>query len=111
MLSSVLFVIVFTSALGGHVAAVDGFPYGKFIVPGLFAQVIVTVGFINGTTTIFEARLHRYIHDVFASPLRWWEINAAVVAGGTVRGAIVGAGVSRSSRCGCWQLRCPSGRR
>jgi ABC-2 type transport system permease protein len=93
VLSSVLFVIVFASALGRHVAAIDGFPYGKFIVPGLFTQAIVTVGFVNGTTTIFEARLHRYIHDVFASPLRWWEINAAIVAGGMVRGVIVGAGV------------------
>lgn len=93
VLSSVLFVIVFASALGSHVAAIDGFRYGKFIVPGLFTQAIVTVGFVNGTTTIFEARLHRYIHDVFASPLRWWEINAAIVAGGMVRGAIVGAGV------------------
>lgn len=93
VLSSVLFVIVFASALGGNVTAIDGFAYGKFIVPGLFTQAVVTVGFINGTTTIFEARLHRYIHDVFASPLRWWEINAAVVAGGMIRSAIVGAGV------------------
>jgi ABC-2 type transport system permease protein len=29
---------------------------------------------------------------VFASPLRWWEINAALVVGGVVRGVIVGAG-------------------
>ncbi len=77
------------------VTAIDGFAYGKFIVPGLFTQAVVTIGFINGTTTIFEARLHRYVHDVFASPLRWWEINAAVVAGGMVRGAIIGCSASR----------------
>ena len=85
--------IVFGSALGRHVDPIDGVAYGQFIVPGLFAQAILTVGFFNGTTSLFEARRDKYINDVFASPLRWWEINAALVTGGVVRGIIVGAGV------------------
>jgi ABC-2 type transport system permease protein len=93
VLSTVLFVIVFGSALGRHVDAVDGVAYGRFIVPGLFAQAIVNVGFFNGTTSLFKARRDQYIHDLFASPLRWWEINAALVSGGIARGVIVGAGV------------------
>ncbi|WP_405718576.1 ABC transporter permease [Streptomyces sp. NBC_01537] len=93
VLSTVLFVIVFGSALGQHVDAVDGVPYGRFIVPGLFAQAVVNVGFFNGTTSLFEARRDQYIHDLFASPLRWWEINAALVSGGIARGVVVGAGV------------------
>jgi len=87
----VLFVIVFGNALGRHVDPVDGVTYGRFIVPGLFAQAMVNVGFFNGTTSLFEARRDRYINDVFASPLRWWEVNAALVGGGIVRAVIVGA--------------------
>ncbi len=93
VLSTVLFVVVFGAALNEHVDTVDGVSYGQFIVPGLFVQAIVTVGFVNGTTSLFEARRDRYINDVFASPLRWWEINAALVLGGVVRGTVVGAGV------------------
>lgn len=93
VLSTTLFVIVFGSALGPRVAPVGGIPYGQFIVPGLVAQAILTVGFVNGTTSLFEARRDKYINDVFASPLRWWELNAALVTGGVVRGVIVGAGV------------------
>jgi ABC-2 type transport system permease protein len=93
ILSTILFVVVFGSALGQRIAPIDGVAYGQFIVPGLFAQAILTVGFVNGTTSLFEARRDKYINDVFASPLRWWEINAALVTGGVVRGAIVGAGV------------------
>lgn len=93
VLSTILFVIVFGSALGSHVDAIDAIPYGQFIVPGLFAQAIVNVGFFNGTTSLFEARRDKYIHDVWASPLRWWEINAALVTGGIARGVIVGAAV------------------
>ena len=93
VLSTILFVIVFGSALGHRVAPIDGVAYGQYIVPGLLAQAILTVGFVNGTTSLFEARRDKYINDVFASPLRWWEINAALVTGGVVRGFIVGAGV------------------
>jgi len=93
VLATILFVVVFGSVLGHHVDTIDGIPYGQFIVPGLFAQAIVNVGFFNGTTSLFEARRDKYIHDVFASPLRWWEINAALVTGGVARGAIVGTAV------------------
>ena len=72
VLSTILFVIVFGSVLGRHVDTTDGVPYGQFILPGLFAQAIVNVGFFNGTTSLFEARRDKYINDVFASPLRWW---------------------------------------
>jgi ABC-2 type transport system permease protein len=93
VLSTLLFVVVFGTALGHHVDTIDGVTYGRFIMPGLLAQAIVNVGFVNGTTSLFEARRDRYIHDVFASPLRWWEIDAALVGGGLVRGLAVGAGV------------------
>ena len=93
VLSTVLFVVVFGSALGRRVASVDGTAYGRFIVPGLLAQAIVNVGFFNGTTSLFEARRDQYINDLFASPLRWWEINLALVGGGVARGVFVGTGV------------------
>ncbi|MER7564139.1 ABC transporter permease [Streptomyces sp. NPDC048523] len=93
VLSTVLFVVVFGSALGSHVDTIDGVGYGSFIVPGLFTQAIVNVGFFNGTTSLFEARRDQYINDVYASPLSWWEINAALVGGGIARGAVVGTGV------------------
>ncbi|MCW2628348.1 ABC transporter permease [Mycobacterium sp.] len=93
VLSTILFVVVFGSVLGRHVDTTDSVPYGQFIVGGLFAQAILNVGFFNGTTSLFEARRDGYINDVFASPLRWWEINAALVTGGIARGVIVGAGV------------------
>jgi len=89
VMSTLLFVIVFGTALGRHVDGINGIGYGQFIVPGLLAQSMVNVGFFNGTTSLFEARRDRYINDVFASPLRWWEINAALVGGGIVRATIV----------------------
>ena len=84
---------------------VGGIPYDRFILPGLIVQALVTVGFVNGTTSLFEARNDRYIHGVLASPLRWWEINLALVLGGVVREILVGSGASSRGRSPGWESR------
>ena len=93
VLTALPFVVVFGVALSGRIDAVGGIPYDRFILPGLVVQAVFTVGFVNGTTSLFEARNDRYIHAVLASPLRWWEVNLALVLGGVIREILVGAGV------------------
>jgi len=93
ILAALLFVLVFGVALKDRVEAIHGIPYDRFILPGLLVQAMLTVGFVNGTTSLFEARNDRYIHRVLASPLRWWEINLGLVVGGIVREVLVGLGV------------------
>jgi ABC-2 type transport system permease protein len=93
IVSALLFVVVFGLGLSGKIGPVDGVPYDGFILPGLVVQAMFTVGFVNGTTSLFEARHDRYIHGVLSSPLRWWEVNLALVLGGAVRELLVGAGV------------------
>jgi ABC-2 type transport system permease protein len=93
VVSALLFVVVFGLGLSGRIGAVGGVPYARFILPGLVVQAMFTVGFVNGTTSLFEARHDRYIHGVLASPLRWWEVNLALVLGGAIREVLVGAGV------------------
>jgi len=93
VVSALLFVLVFGLALGTRIASVEGVPYDRFIVAGLVGQAVLLVGYINGTTSLFEARRDRYLHDVLASPLRWWEVNLALVLGGVIRGVITGVGI------------------
>ncbi len=93
ILTALLFVLVFGVALKGNVQSIDGVPYDRFILPGLAVQAVITVGFVNGTTSLFEARNDRYIHGVLTSPLRWWEIDFALVLGGIVREILVGLGM------------------
>jgi ABC-2 type transport system permease protein len=93
VLSALLFLLVFGIALAGRIDEAGGVPYKRFILPGLVVQAVFTVGFVNGTTSLFEARNDGYINAVLASPLRWWEINLALVVGSIVREVLVGAGV------------------
>jgi ABC-2 type transport system permease protein len=93
IMSALLFVLVFGFALANRIDGVSGIPYDRFIIPGLLGQAVLNVGYINGTTSLFEARRDRYLNDVLASPLRWWEINLALVLGGVIRGVLTGAGI------------------
>jgi ABC-2 type transport system permease protein len=73
-----------------HGAGAGGVPYSQFIFPGLLGQCLMTVGWTNGTISIFDARRDRYINDVLASPLRWWEINLACVLAAMIRQVLTG---------------------
>ncbi len=86
-----LLLAVFGYALKRRAGGTGGVPYTQFIVPGLIGQTLMVVGWINGTTSLFEARRDRYLNDVLASPLRWWEINLACVLAAMIRGVLTGA--------------------
>jgi len=84
-----LLLVVFGYAFQ-HGGTAGGVPYTHFIFPGLLGQCLMTVGWTNGTISIFDARRDRYINDVLASPLRWWEINLACVLAAIIRQLLTG---------------------
>jgi ABC-2 type transport system permease protein len=88
MITPLMMLLVFGFALRGHVSAAGGVGYNRFILPGLIGQVLLVVGYINGSTSLFDARRDRYFNDVLASPLRWWEINLACVLAAVIRGIL-----------------------
>ena len=83
-----LMLSVFGFALSHRVKGTGGVTYTHFILPGLIGQTLMTVGYINGTTSLFDARRDRYFNDVLSSPLRWWEINLACVLAAVIRGIL-----------------------
>lgn len=93
VLAALLFVFVFGLALGGRISPVRGVPYDQFLLPGLVVLAVVTAGYIQGSASLFEARKDRFINAVLASPLRWWEINLALVLGSIVRGILIASAI------------------
>jgi ABC-2 type transport system permease protein len=94
VLFPLMMLLVFGFALSHKVTVAGGIPYRQFIMPGLIAQTLMICGYINGTTSLIDARRDRYINDVLASPLRWWEINLACVLAAVIRGIITGGVVA-----------------
>ena len=93
VVSSVLFILVFGLSLSGRISGVAGVPYDVFIVPGLAAMAMAQAAYSNNSSSIFQARSDRYIHDVLAAPMRPWQMNLGLSVGGVYRALVIGAAV------------------
>lgn len=89
--SALLFLLVFGFALDHRIRTTHGVSYDNFILPGLLGQAMLMAGYLNGMTSLFEARRDRYVNDVLASPLRWWEFNGALTLAAVIRGILTAA--------------------
>ena len=90
LISTVLYFVVFGSALSGRVSEVDGVPYLSFIVPGLVFLGLAYNAFLNTSSSFFMTKLQGTIVDLLAAPLGPLEILAGFVGGAMIRGLLVG---------------------
>ena len=93
VVSSVLFIVVFGLSLGGRISTIDGFEYEVFILPGLIAMAMAQAVYSNNSSSIFQARSDRYIHDVLSAPMRPWQMNLGLSVGGAYRALVIGVAV------------------
>jgi ABC-2 type transport system permease protein len=91
VISAFLFIVVFGLSLGDRISAIDGVEYDVFIVPGLITMAMVQAAYSNNSSSVFQARFDRYLHDVLAAPMRNWEVNLGLSLGGAVRALAIGA--------------------
>src|SRR3954451_11625990 len=56
VLSTSLYFVVFGAAIGSRINAVEGIPYGSFIVPGLIMLTILTQSTMNASCGIYFPR-------------------------------------------------------
>jgi ABC-2 type transport system permease protein len=94
VLSSFLFIVVFGLSLGGRIDSIDGVAYETFIVPGLITMAMVQAAYSNNSSSVFQARFDRYLHDVLAAPMRSWEVNLGLSLGGAVRALAIGVALA-----------------
>jgi len=92
IITSILYFLVFGKILGERIGEIGGHPYITFVVPGLVMLAVVTNSFSNVATTFFQAKFFaRNIDEVLVSPTPPWVIISGYVAGGMVRGIVIGA--------------------
>jgi len=93
VLSAFLFILVFGLSLGGRIKQVQGVDYEVFIVPGLITMAMVQAAYSNNSSSVFQARFDRYLHDILAAPMRNWEVNLGLSLGGAVRALMIAIGL------------------
>ena len=94
MVTTLLFLAILTLAQGGQTRNMEGVPYSQFIAPGLIMMAIVQNAFANTSSSLMLAKIQGVIIDFLMPPLTGAEITLSLVAGGVVRGVLVGICVS-----------------
>ena len=88
--SSLLFLAVFSLALGKSVQTINGVNFSNFIAPGLIMMTILQNAFANSASSIGQAKFQGNIVDILMAPLSNFELTIGYIAGSIARGLICG---------------------
>ncbi len=91
VISTVLYFIVFGSAIGSRMQAIDGVPYGAFIVPGLIMLTVLGQSVSNASFGIYFPRFTGTIYEILSAPLSFIEIVFGYVGAAATKSVIIGA--------------------
>ncbi|MEM8798906.1 MAG: ABC transporter permease [Pseudomonadota bacterium] len=91
---TMLFMVIFTVALGREGRIVLGQPFTNFLAPGLMVMGLMQNAFANTSSSILIGKVQGTIVDVLMPPMGPGELVTAYVAGGVTRGVLVAASVS-----------------
>ncbi|MBC6981868.1 ABC transporter permease [Caulobacter sp. 17J80-11] len=91
VISVSLYFIVFGSAIGSRMVAIDGVPYGAFIVPGLIMLSILTESISNASFGIYLPRFSGTIYEVLSAPISSTEIVIGYVGAAATKSVILGS--------------------
>ncbi len=90
VVTSLLFLAIFTLALGRAVTVHEGTTFAAFLAPGLVMMSIVQNAFANTSSSIMIAKVQGNIVDVLMPPLSPMELTLGFLMGAVTRGILVG---------------------
>lgn len=93
IITSLLYLVVFSQALEGRVMVYEKLPYLSFLVPGLVMMSVLQNAFANSSSSLIQSKVTGNIVFVLLPPLSHWEMFGAYVLAAMVRGMTVGFGV------------------
>lgn len=85
-----LYFAIFGAFIGSQVAAIQGFKYIQFIVPGLVMMSVITSAYMNTVSTFFFAKFQRNLEEILVSPMPNYAVIGGFIAGGVLRAFLVG---------------------
>ncbi len=96
VVTTLLFLAIFSLALGRAMKVVGGVPFLEFLGPGLIMMAMIQNAFANTSSSLISAKMQGNIVDMLMAPLSPGELTLGYAIGGMVRGLLVGAVVGLS---------------
>lgn len=90
VVSTSLYFVVFGSAIGSRMSAVDGVEYGAFLVPGLMMLSLLTQSISNASFGIYFPKFVGTIYEVLSAPVSAVDIVLGYVGAAATKAIMVG---------------------
>ena len=92
--TTLLFLVIFTVALGRGGREVLGVPFADFVAPGLIVMGMMQNAFANSSFSLLSGKIQGTIIDLLMPPLSHGELMAGIVAAAITRAVLVGLTVT-----------------
>jgi len=92
--TTLLFLVVFTVAMGRGDRVVLGVPFATFVAPGLIMMGMMQNAFANASFSLLAGKLQGTIIDILMPPLTEGEVMAAIITAAITRAVMVGGAVA-----------------
>ena len=93
VLSTLLYLLIFSHVLEQHVEVYPGVYYTAFLIPGLVMMAVLQVAYANSSTSLSASKITGNIVFVLLAPISYGEFFLAYVLASVVRGLLVGVGI------------------
>src|SRR5271163_3460332 len=90
VISTSLYFVVFGSAIGSRMTAIDGVSYAAFIVPGLTMLSLLMESVANGSFGIHMPKWSGTIYELLSAPISWWEAVLGYVGAAATKSVLLG---------------------
>ena len=91
--TTLLFLVIFTVALGREGREVLGVPFATFVAPGLIAMAMMQNAFANSSFSLLSGKIQGTIIDLLMPPLSEGELMTGIIAAAVTRAILVGLAV------------------
>ncbi|UIP06168.1 ABC transporter permease [Erythrobacter sp. SDW2] len=92
--TTLLFLVIFTVALGREGRMVLGVPFATFVAPGLIVMGMMQNAFANSSFSLLSGKIQGTIIDLLMPPLSEGELMAGIVGAAVTRAVLVGLTVA-----------------
>jgi ABC-2 type transport system permease protein len=90
VISTSLYFVVFGTAIGSRISAIDGVAYGAFIVPGLIMLTLLTQSIANASFGIYFPKFTGTIYEVLSAPVSYLEVVLSYVGAAATKSIMLG---------------------
>ncbi|MCB9558575.1 MAG: ABC transporter permease [Deltaproteobacteria bacterium] len=98
VLSTSLYFVVFGSAIGSRVGAIDGISYGAFIIPGLVMMSLLSESISNAAFGIYMPKWSGTIFELLSAPVSAFEVVAGYVGAAATKSVMLGLLILATAR-------------